>query len=84
MMAVRRIQAQLPEETARRLRELSLQEGVSVAELLRRGAELVLRQGPHDTPEERRRRARSIIGRFTDEPSVAAEHDEHLDEAFGA
>ncbi len=80
---MKRIQAQLSEETARRLRALSAQEGVSVAELLRRGADLVLRQGPHDTPEERRRRARAVVGRFSDAPEVAREHDEHLDEAFG-
>ncbi len=81
---MRRIQAQLPEETARRLRELSVQEGVSVAELLRRGAELVLRQGPHDTAEARRRRALAVVGRFTDAPDVASQHDAHLDEAYRA
>lgn len=81
---MRRIQAQLSEETATRLRTMSKQEGVSVAELLRRGAELVLRQGPLDTPQERRQRARAVIGRFEDGPRVAAEHDRHLDEALGA
>lgn len=55
-----------------------------MAELLRRGAELVLRQGPHDTPDERRRRARAVVGRFSDAPDAAVEHDEHLDAAFGA
>lgn len=81
---MQRIQAQLPDATAQRLRELSAQEGVSVAELLRRGAELVLRQGLHDTPESRRRRALAVVGRFADAADVAATHDEHLDEAFGA
>jgi uncharacterized protein involved in type VI secretion and phage assembly len=81
---MKRIQAQLPEDTARRLRALSAQEGVSVAELLRRGAELVLRVGPQDSPEERRRRARGVVARFSDAPEIAREHDEHLDEAFGA
>jgi len=79
-----RIQAQLPADTLHRLRALSVREGVSIAELLRRGAELVLRQGPHDTPDERRRRARAVVGRFSDAPDAAVEHDEHLDEAFGA
>ena len=80
---MQRIQAQLPDDTAQRLRALSAQEGVSVAELLRRGAEMVLRQGPHETPEERRRRARLAVGRFSDAPDVAVQHDKHLDEAFG-
>jgi hypothetical protein len=81
---MRRIQAQLSEETIRRLRAMSAHEGVSIAELLRRGAELVLEHGPRDTPDERRRRARAVIGRFSDAPHVARDHDEHLDEAFGA
>ena len=72
---MQRIQAQLSEDTLRRLKALSAQEGVSVAELLRRGAELVLRQGPHDTPEERQTRARAVVGRFSDDPRVARDHD---------
>jgi len=79
-----RIQAQLSDETMRRLRARAAQDGVSVAELLRRGAELVLRDGPHDTPVARRRRARAVIGRFSDASDVARDHDEHLDQAFGA
>ena len=79
-----RIQVELSDETVRRLRTMSADEGVSIAELLRRGAELVLQEGPHDAPDERRRRARAVIGRFSDSPKVAREHDQHLDEAFGA
>jgi hypothetical protein len=81
---MQRIQAQLSDETVRRLKELSAQEGVSVSELLRRGADLVLRQGPHDTPEARRERARAVIGRFSDAADVARDHDAHLDDAYGA
>jgi len=81
---VHRIQAQLPDDLARRLRALARERDVSIAELLRQGAELVLRQAPHDAPEERRRRALAAVGRFSDDPRVAAEHDRHLEEAFGA
>jgi hypothetical protein len=85
MMSVLRIQAQLTENQARQLRELAAEEGVSVAELLRRGADLVLERRPLDTSEDRRRRARSAVGRFADaDTQVAARHDEHLDEAFRA
>ncbi len=66
-----------------RLRATSVREGVSGSELLRRGADLVLRQDPQDTPQERRRRALAVVGGFVDEPRVAAEHDRCLDEAFG-
>jgi len=41
---MRRIQAQLPDETVARLRAMSAQQGVSVSALLRRGADLLLRR----------------------------------------
>lgn len=76
-----RIQAQLTEEQARRLRSLAAEEGVSIAELLRRGADLVLERAPFETREERKRRAMAVVGRFADEaPNVAREHDSYLDE----
>jgi len=85
MMAVVRIQAQLTEEQARQLRERAADEGVSLAELLRQGADLVLERGPQDTNADRQRRALSAVGRFVDvDASVAARHDEFLDEAFRA
>jgi Ribbon-helix-helix protein, copG family len=79
-----RVQAQLTEEQARRLKALAREEGVSVAALLRRGADLVLERGAGETPEERRRRALEAVGRFTDAPDVARRHDDHLDEAYRA
>jgi hypothetical protein len=79
-----RVQAQLTETQARRLRELAREEGVSVAALLRRGAELVLSEGAGETREDRRRRALEAVGRFADAADGARRHDDHLDEAFGA
>ncbi len=79
-----RIQAQLTEEQARRLKTLAADEGVSVAALLRRGADLVLDQVAGETREDRRRRALEAVGRFTDAADVARRHDKHLDEAYRA
>lgn len=79
-----RIQAQLTEEQARRLRSLAAEEGVSIAALLRRGADLVLGQGAGETREDRRNRALAAVGRFTDAADVARRHDEHLDDAYRA
>ncbi|HEX8065611.1 MAG TPA: ribbon-helix-helix protein, CopG family [Thermoleophilaceae bacterium] len=79
-----RVQAQLTSEQARGLKELAVAEGVSVAELLRRGADHVLRSGATDTPGLRRERALAAVGRFEDASSdTARAHDEHLDEAYG-
>lgn len=77
-----RVQAQLTEEQARRLKSLAGDEGVSVAALLRRGADLVLDQGGGETKQDRRDRALTAVGRFEDGPDVARRHDEHLDATF--
>lgn len=79
-----RVQAQLTEDQLRRLRALAAEERVSIAALLRRGADLVLERGAGDTRDDRRRRALEAVGRFTDDGDVARRHDEHLDDAFGA
>lgn len=79
------MQAQLTEEQARRLKLLAVEQGVSVAELLRRGAEHVLSQGAGDSPEARRARALSAVGRFREaRDDTARQHDRALDEALGA
>jgi hypothetical protein len=79
-----RLQAQLTQEQARRLRARAAQEGVSVAALLRRGADLVLAQDAAEMGEGRTERALAAVGRFSDNADAARRHDEHLDEAFGA
>lgn len=76
-----RIQAQLTEEQAGRIRARAAEEGVSVAELLRRGADLVLAQAPHETREHRKQRAMAAVGLFADvESDVGREHDAYLDD----
>ena len=80
-----RVQAHLTEDQARRLRELASEEGVSVAALLRRGADLVLEQAPLGTPEERTRRALAAVGAFrSDADDVSRRHDAYLDEIYGS
>lgn len=81
-----RIQAQLTEDQARRLKAMSAEEGVSVAALLRRGADLVLAEQAHPTREEQWRRALEVVGRFSDvegATDVAERHDDYLDEIYG-
>lgn len=75
-----RVQAQLTEDQSRRLKALAAAEGVSVAELLRRGADLVLAGAGDRSPEARRERARAVVGAFSDERAdVAERHDHYLD-----
>jgi len=79
-----RVQAQLTEQQARRLKARAGEEGVSVAALLRRGADLVLDQAGGETNSDRRRRALDAVGRFADAADVGRRHDEHLDDAHRA
>lgn len=56
------------------------EEGVSVAELLRRGADLVLEQAPLETREQRKQRAMAVVGEFADvADDVSRAHDAYLD-----
>ena len=76
-----RTQIQLTEDQASALKQLAGEQGVSMAELIRRGAERVIEEGGR---RERRRRALAVLGRYRDEASdVAANHDRYLDEAYG-
>lgn len=79
-----RIQAQLTEEQAARLRRLATQRGVSVAALLREGADRVLSDEP-DAPDDAWARAWRAIhsARGGGEGNAAEEHDRQLADAYG-
>lgn len=77
-----RTQIRLTEEQARKLKRLAAARGQSLAQLIRLRVDALLAQPPVEiTPEERRRRALAIIGRFRSGISgIAADHDRHLAE----
>jgi len=79
-----RTQIQLTEEQARRVRAMARREGISMAEIIRRGVETVLAS---DEParEDLWEGATSLVGAFQDAQGaqdVAARHDAYLDDAF--
>jgi hypothetical protein len=77
-----RTQIQLSDEQAHGLKRLAAQRGVSMAELIREGAERVLADSAVD---ERWQRASELVGRYRDhgtDADVAANHDRYLDEAY--
>jgi len=77
-----RTQIQLTEKQARMLRGLSKVKKVSIAELIRQGVELLLRNSSIDV-EERRKNAIQAIGRFSSGTRDTSEkHDKYLDEVF--
>lgn len=81
---MQRVQVQLTEEQVRNLKWLAHQKGVSMSELLRRGADEMLRtNGP--TLDERYERAWNAVGCIKgDAADVAERHDDYLAEIYGS
>ncbi|MEW6227058.1 MAG: CopG family transcriptional regulator [Bacillota bacterium] len=78
-----RTQVQLTEEQSRALKKLAAAQGISVAELIRRGIETLLTTSEGIDLEERVSRAIALAGRFRSGISdLSTEHDRHLMEAF--
>jgi hypothetical protein len=78
-----RTQIQLTDQQAAGLKKQANEEGVSLAELVRRGVELYLRNHVRAPDEERRRRALAIVGRFASkETDLSENHDKYLAEAY--
>ena len=77
-----RTQIQLTKEQLAALKRLAAERGVSVAELVRQGVEVVLREASTDL-EERRRRAMSIAGKFRSGlTDLSVRHDDYLAEIY--
>ena len=79
-----RTQIQLPEDLARRLRRAARTQGVSMAEMVRRCLERGLEEQVADRAAQYAR-ASGLVGAFHDRedaPTVSADHDAFLDEAF--
>lgn len=78
-----RTQVQLTEQQAARLKKRAAEEGVSLAEIVRRGAELYLQTGGTISDQERRERAIRAIGRFrSDKRDLGERHDKYLAEVY--
>lgn len=78
-----RTQIQLPETQVAALKQLALQQHVSMAELIRRAVDLFTASPEASDLQERRQRALAAAGRFHSGCSdVAERHDDYLAEAF--
>jgi len=78
-----RTQIQLTEKQASELKKLAALRGISMAELIRQGVEIILRSANIVDQEERRKRALEVIGRFhSGRSDLSKKHDEHLAEAY--
>jgi hypothetical protein len=78
-----RTQIQLTEEQSRRLKAAAARQGISVAELVRRGVDAALAQELAPPIEELCRRAIQAAGRFrSSRRDVCRKHDAYLGEPF--
>jgi len=78
-----RTQIQLTEAQAQTLKAMAAARRSSVAELIRRGVDYLIRQSGSIDMAERRRRAIAAAGRFhSGQSNVSTEHDRHLAEAY--
>ncbi len=78
-----RTQIQLTEDQIRALKKLAAEKGVSVAELVRQGVDLVLQASSGVSRTERLRRAIAASGRFRSERGdLSIRHDDYFAEAI--
>ena len=78
-----RIQIQITKEQAKAIKRIALAHHVSVAELIRRAIDIMVKSSPVADPEEKRKRAIEIVGRFRSGRSdVARKHDRYLADAY--
>lgn len=78
-----RTQIQLPEQQVSTLKQLALQQHVSMAELIRRAVELFTASPEAGNLQERKQRALAAAGRFhSGHDDIAARHDDYLAKAF--
>ena len=79
-----RTQIQLTDEQAREIKKVAVAKGVSVAEIIRRAVEGVIKSSAKADTEERQRRALEIVGKFrSGKRDVSKKHDAYLTEAYG-
>ncbi|MBC7335656.1 MAG: ribbon-helix-helix protein, CopG family [Clostridia bacterium] len=78
-----RTQVQLTEEQARALKKLAAEQGKSIAELIRKGVDLVIASSWATATDERISRAIALAGRFRSGlRDLSVEHDKYLAEAY--
>ena len=79
-----RTQIQLTDEQAREIKKVAVAKGVSVAEIIRRAVEGVIKSSTKADTEERQRRALEVVGKFrSGKRDVSKKHDAYLTEAYG-
>lgn len=78
-----RTQIQLTEEQAQRLKRYAADQGVSIAEVIRRSIDAYARSDYQRDTDQQRQRALAVIGKYaSDINDVSDDHDRYLAEAY--
>ena len=78
-----RTQIQITEEQAKAVKRIALARHLSVAELIRRAVDIMVKSSPVADPEERLKRAIGIVGKFrSGKHDIAKRHDKYLTVAY--
>ena len=78
-----RTQIQLTEDQAKKVHKIAAHRGVSMAEVIRDAIDGVIRPEARTVPEDRRKRALDIVGKFrSGKKDVSKRHDAYLAEAL--
>ena len=78
-----RTQIQLQEDQINALKKIAAEKQISLAELIRKAVDTVIKSGAVPDYEERRKRAIDIAGKFrSGKNDIALRHDEYLSEAY--
>jgi predicted Ser/Thr protein kinase len=78
-----RTQIQLTEDQAKKVKKIAAHRGVPMAEVIRDAIDGVIRSEARTVPEDRRKRALDIVGKFrSGKRDVSKRHDAYLAEAL--
>ena len=78
-----RTQIQITAEQAKAIKRIALARHVSVAELIRRAVDIMVKSSPVADPEEKLKRAIDVVGKFRSGKSeIAKRHDKYLADAY--
>ena len=78
-----RTQIQLTEDQAKALKKIAQSRHLSVAELIRKAVDTVIKSNTVVNAEQRHRRAMEIVGKFSSgKRDVSKKHDLYLTEAY--
>ena len=79
-----RTQIQLTEDQLKALKKIATARQLSVAELIRRAVDTMIKTNTAADPDDRRKRAIEIAGKFSSGRSdISRKHDAYLSESFG-